>query len=358
MIFQKLNKKHRTINRCVCAVCIALSYIIVSCDTNEITPIDVTKELTLYKSTIIPDFCYTEAFIKDSFIVLITSCDDNYFHIFNKNTLKLVRKFGKKGKAPFEFHFPQSYVTNTSSKFNCPEIDIYDVNLVKDYKIDIPGIASGLKEPFEGITSQITNKKLAFSNGLGVLQGNKIAGRGLDESKGLFYIYDNISGSKRWIDYKPRFSIKDRYKMMAYYGYLSSNSTRIVYASRFMDEVLFYNSDGELMNEHYFSSVKKPILSKKFSGVDEESMLYFVNSYGTPDFCYVIRLAYTAKDLHKSQDRTCKILSFDWDGNLKNVYQYHSFPQCFCVDEATKTMYFITHSDDLNSVKIEKLVYK
>lgn len=323
-------------------------------NNNHITPLEVTKELKVKKSVAVPDGCFTEAFIYDSLLVLVGYCDTSSFQIYNKNNLKLIRKFGKKGKSPHEFHTPLPFSTNSTSDLNNPVLHFNDINLVRKQQIDFKKISLGYKE-FECITSESLDKNLSFSNDLGFLEEDKIVGRQIDESKGLFYIYDKKLKEKKWIDYVPNAKISTKYRLMAYYGYLCTNSQNIMYAGRFFDEILFYDSNRQLLKEHYFSKIEEPLLSKKFSGVSQESMLYAMKAYGTPDFCYVVRIARTGNDFQKNKNTPSKILVFDWDGNLADVYQHESFPSCFCVDETSKTMYCITKSNDMDEINIEKI---
>jgi len=343
-----------SMNRLTYTISILISFVIISCSTNEITPLDVSKELHTNKYVTIPDGCYTESFIFDSFLVLIASCDSNYFQVYNKNTLEFVRKFGIKGKSPHEFLLPLPYKTNTTSNLTDSILCFYDLNLARNQYIDFQKITKGLM-PYECVSMRPIDKQLLFSNDLSFLEGNKIAGRSIDVSEGLFFIYNTKSKKKKWIDYLPHLSINERYRLLAYYGYLCSNTKSIVYASRYFDEILFYDLNGQIFKEHYFSKIKKPILSKEFSGVSDESMLYTMKIYGTHDFCYILRIARNGENFRKIRNEPSKILAFDWDGNLVNVYQYESFPSSFCVDETTRTIYCVTKGEDPNTIRIEKI---
>jgi len=80
-----------------------------SCSTNEITPLNIEKRLIATDTTMIIDGCYNIAFIYDRMLVLIANCDEHFFHIYDKETLNFIKKFGIKGRGPYEFNFPYKY---------------------------------------------------------------------------------------------------------------------------------------------------------------------------------------------------------------------------------------------------------
>ncbi len=336
---------------------VLLFFIATSCNSRneEITKLETSKYLKVKESKIIPDGCFVEAFVYDSLLVLVSICDSTNFQVYNRYSLKLIRKFGEKGKSPFEFHTSLPYRSNSTVNVNDSLLYFYDLNLVREQKINLGKIAAGFK-PFESITSKSLDINLAFSNDLGFLEGNKVVGRGIDDSKGLFFIYDQNSEMKKWVDYLPKIKMNNEYKLLSYYGYLWSNSNRIVYAARYFDEVLFFDSDGHIIKEHYFSKVVKPILSKEFSGVSGESKLFAMKAYGTNDFCYILRVARPGNDFQQNQNKPSQILVFDWKGNLVNVYQHSSYPTCFCVDKDSQTMYCVTKYNDPNNITLEKII--
>jgi hypothetical protein len=126
---------------------------------------------------------------------------------------------------------------------------------------------------------------------------------------------------------------------LTFYGELKSNSKEIFYATRYFDQVLFYDSSGKLLKEYYFSKLNKPILSRNFSGVDDESPIFFKNAYGTEDFCYFLRLGWKGTDLFERKYHPTNVLVFNWNGDLVKVHDLNSCPFLFCVDNDNTTLF-------------------
>ena len=144
-------------------------------------------------------------------------------------------------------------------------------------------------------------------------------------------------------------SIPLNYRNWTYTGVLCANPQKdvIVFASNYFDQILFFNIDGKIIKEHYFSTIKKPLLSTTFSGVSSESPIYFSKIYGTPEHCYALRVNRPITDIKEDKASIpMQLLSFDWDGNLVAVYEYKSYSKVFCVDESTNTLYGVFNNEE------------
>ncbi len=342
MVSSKMKKmKNKSISSALTPFYIVSVFLVISCKQNEITKLENSKTLKYENSICISDFCFNTSFITDSFVIFIAECDSNYFHIYNKNNLRFFKKFGTKGKAPYEFNFPFPFQTNTTSKKSNMLFDFYDLNLAQIKEIDFDRICNG-DNISKCITSKLMDNNLLISNELCYLEDNKIAGQDLGYSEGLFFIYDDSLRNKSWVNYNPTFKLQKRYRQLVYSGSLCSNSETIIYASRNFDEVLFYKTDGSLIREYYFSEIEKPILSKNFSGVDYDSPLYFLSLYGTKSWCYVLRIGKSISKLkEENMQSVANIIKFSWDGEIDNVYTLDAVPNSFCVDESSNILYCI-----------------
>jgi hypothetical protein len=331
---------------------VLLFTIVLSCTKkNEVTNITVTNQTKILKEVTISNKCFQNSFIYDSLLVLIADCDSYYFHVYNKLNLNYITKFGKKGRSPHEFFYPLPYITNTSHGANGSIFKFFDLNLKQEKIIDFSKYTNSPDSKF--ITSRMMDKNLSSSIELNQLNNGCVAGKDIDFSGGLFFIYDSISKNKKWVDFIPKLKIEEKYRVLAYYGLICSNSNRIFYASRHFDEVLFFDNEGKLLKEYYFSEIKKPILSKNFSGVASESPVYSMRSFCSDKYCYIIKVNLRFDELKESLFRPVQVLQFNWEGNLVKTYILDSLPKCFCVDENENTMYLV--SADKNSGDILNL---
>lgn len=336
-------------------VSIILVFLFCACSgKNDITQLKIKNVLVPEKVVNISDGCYSEVLINDSLLILVSRCDTNLFHVYNKNTLDFITSFGKKGRSPQEFFEPIFYRNITTSVTSTSVLDFYDQNLAQNKRINFGNIAKGVN-PYECIESSILEHELFETYDLSYLGKNKVVGRKIGECPGLFFIDDLESKDRQWIDFIPNKGVDDLYKTNVYHGSLWSNTKNIMYASRNFDEVLFFNSNGILLKEHHFSKLKKPVLSKTDPIVSTESMLYFLRAYGTPNYCYALRVGRTGTDFYENFHAPTNILVFDWEGNLKNVYQHKYYPTSFCVDEETNTMYCLIRSYVTPDVRLEKI---
>jgi len=348
------------INKCIMRIkiitfSIFLSVILISCSTKEITPLVLSEELLVNNKVSVRNGCFNTALIYDSLLILIAECDSNYFHIYNKNTLNFIWKFGKKGRGPVDFNFPFPY---TNTNLNEEKYIFYDLNIPKESFINFNKVVTG-HSLSDCISTKVIDVNLFSCNELNFIENNRVIGQDLDKSEGLFFIYDTKLKKKEWINYIPKFKIKSKYRNSVYTGSLCSDGETIVFSPRHFDLVLFFNSQGNLFKEYNFSKIKKPILSKQFSGVDYNSLLYTHSIYGTKEYCYILRINKSITDLSDNRNYPTQILKFDWNGNLINANIIKSLPSSFCVDESSSTLYCIFIEDQTSEfVQIAKLSLK
>ena len=313
-----------------------------------ITPLNTTFVLEAKSVATIPEACYENVSIVDSLLVFTSLCDDDIFHLYNKDNLKFVKSFGQKGSGPIDFLAPYPYNMNSSLLKEESEASFFDVNSMQNKVIEFQKVISGEKLA-DCVKSQPLDENLYFGIDLAKLRNSKIAGRCLDESKGLFYIYDTNTKKKKWVDYYPKVKVDERYRKSLYYGLLSGNPEKglIVHASRYFDQVLFYDLDGNLKREYHFSESKIPELDTKSNSVTVESHIYAINMYATEEYCYVFRANQSRNEIY-TPNFPVYVLMFDWSGNLINIFESYVFPERFCVDEESKSIYFIKSNPEEN----------
>jgi hypothetical protein len=307
----------------------------------EITPLIMTKEITGSLIQNITEGCYWESFILDSLLVLNSTCDTNIFHIYNKFDLRFLGKAGTKGQAPFEFESPYLYKTATTTKEKNSML-FFDTNLGQNKNVDFKKILAG--ERIDNcVESEQIDRNLILCHELLVLDENRVAGTSMNESKGIYFIYNKKDKEKKWVDQHPKTKLDNKYHVDLYYATLGANPSKntIVYASRHFDEILFFNTDGELKKEYYFSELIQPEISTQFTGISNDAPIYSLKMYCTNEHCYVLRVNQTTYQLNDNTVLPIQILAFDWEGTLIDIYKLNFYPNTFCVDEETQTIYLI-----------------
>ena len=318
----------------------------------EITPlnlISLPEESEVFK--IEEDGFFNDVFILDSFLIMTTVKNDHKIHVYNKNNLQLITKFGTDGMAPFEL--PQVLpVNNASFTQKADNILFYDIKVWQFKTINLN------KFLLEGnvatcIFSSPMDKNLFYSFYLNILNENRfVAMSDPNAKKGMFYIYDTLKKEQIFIKHVPPKKVEDRYKYLLYYGHINANPYKnaIIFSSSHFDQVLFYNLEGKLQRQHIFSTLKMPELSKQFSGPVNESIRYTVRTYATSEYCFVFRLCQsTFKDWTSIITKPTQLLVFNWDGNLVQSFNLPMNRYDICYDEEFGYLYLIEDSDDEKS---------
>lgn len=323
-----------------CLIFSGLLIMLTSCDLNSNKTTPKSQELVIKDSIKYINKCYYSAMIYDTLLVLLSDCDSNYFHVFNKYTLKPIIHFGRKGKGPEDFSTPFPFKTNSITKLNHGEVEYYNLNSPLIAKIDFN--KANLEDGRSSyITSKIIDEELYANMELNKISENFIAGIELGSPDGLFFIYDKRTKEKKWIEYLPK--LEDIYNefRLVYLGSLCSNLTTLAFANKFFDQISFYNSDGIIFKKYSFSENEKPRLNLYSKTIEPSSKIYFAKSYGTNDHYYVSRLNYSMDSVISNKFLPSSILQFDWQGNILNHYLLQTIPDCFCVDESSKILYAV-----------------
>ncbi|MBV2247996.1 MAG: hypothetical protein KUL83_12570 [Lentimicrobium sp.] len=326
------------------------------CSNEKTEKLNNLIPLVSQQSATIQDGCYHDIFIiHDSLLVLISECDTIYFSVYNKNTLKLITRFGKKGKGPYDFNYPFPFKTNNLDQDNKIFFDFYNLNLPTFTSINFEGIIK--MGNFKGnIKSQITDKELFGPSEFNQLSNDNIAGLDNDNPNGLFFIYNKSTKNMTWITYTPLFKdVESRYLNSLYYGTLCSNGQTLVFAYRYLDIISFYDLDGKLLKQYSYSQIAKPTLSTSFSGVEDTNRIFYISSFGTKKYYLVHRAGQPWNILRDSKLFPSEILSFDWNGNLKAAYSLDYTPACFCYDEKENSIFCIERNYPIDgTVNIKK----
>lgn len=328
-----------------------------SCKDKELSELyDLSKAVYVNTETrsYVSNSCFTTSFIYDSLLVFKAECDDNIFHIFNKNTLDRIHKFGEKGRAPFEFHFPFPYISNTTSLDGNSVFLFYDLNLYQNKAINFSKIIQGY-DLGDCITSELIDKNLIDSDHLNILDNGSIAGIDISSPNGIFYIYDSITKIKQWVSYDHKFELEDRYYKSVYQGLMASGRGVIIFAYKYIDEILVFDLTGNLLKKYNFSKLLPPKLSTSFTGVDHDAPIFFSQVYATPSTCMFLRLNRSIQDITNS-DECIHLIELDWSGEIVNVYKTHMILGAFCLDNESRTLYGIDvkeyHKDEIPMLKI------
>lgn len=323
-----------------------------------VTEIIPTKQVEKVNESIqIVEGCYSDCFILDSLLILIANCDSNYFHVYDKRTLSLILKFGIKGEGPNDFSRPTVYNSTLTKLEQNGIISFYDIHLGYNKDVNFGEILQG-KSLTNNILAQPMSKDLLPCYEINFISKDKIVMRSVDEEKGLFMFYNPLKEEKKWVKHHPKMKGAEG-KRHVYYGLVHSNPSKksIVYSSRYFDEILFFDLEGNLNKEYYFSEMKLPPMSDKFSGVSNEATIYSARIYSTLEHCYILRANQPFNKLINDPILPVHMLKLDWSGNMVDIIQLSTFPYLYCVDEETGILYLINRNNKEDEFYSEILTF-
>ena len=261
-----------------------------SCKEIPITPLNITKSLTLIGEKQVTNNSFGYSITKDSLLIMIAygDADEKFIHVYD-TAFNFKFSVGNKGKLFSEFNMPQFFNTNF---------------------ID-----------------------------------STFVGRSIDMNYGSFFIYNSRSKEKKWIKFNHKFRYPDKkYEDQSYLNSICVHpqKKKIIVAYRYFDLIQLYDDEGKLLQECCFSKIQKPLLSTVASGMAPEASFYNLSICGTNKYCYILRANKTGIQLqNQPQKLSGQLIVMDWSGNIKNIYPCPELLYSICVD-ANDTYLFAT----------------
>ena len=273
---------------------------------------------------------YTGMTVKDSLLIMFNQLTENCIRIFNLNNNSLICEFGEYGNQPAEFksaEFTECQMRNDSI------LEIHDFGQKRLKTMNLTNILNG-GNIWNNIKGGILPDELFNVHSMKRLDENSVIARPMNGYEGGAgqIIYDFKTGKSRIIEFYP--PLKGRFnKSNIYRGYTATNINKgvIVEALLYIDAVNFYDSTGEIFKSYSFrDGVKMPEIGRDKNPINRRP--YSGRIYGTENYCYVNKVDEIRENVAET-----KIIVFDWEGNIKKVFQldniwFHEF----CVDEKTK----------------------
>ena len=334
---------------------LSIFFLVLSCKEKEedysitsLNPVKLPEESESYR---IEEGCYSSFFILDSFLIMTPLCNlernsevDKKIYVFNKKTLQLVAKFGTRGMANFEFLstiFPLSTVRQKSDS-----ILFYD-SMSKHFKtVNLNKFLSGVTVA-DCISSTAMYQDLMSAVSLKIVDESKFVCRSHQDAErtiSMFFIYDTKKNEMKRTKPIPNLKVDEQHRKFLYHGVLGANGSKksIVYSTRYFDQIIFYDLNGNIMKHHVFSPLIKPELSNQYLvPVPESTLNYALDIYETSAYCFLTTRCYQFGDNQRN------LLIFNWEGLLINTFEF--FPNTrICYDEEFECLYTFESSEEEN----------
>lgn len=230
--------------------------------------------------------------IVDSLLIILTYGDIYKFHIYNKNTLKLIGKFGREGRGPSEYINP--FIMSQKKKIrDSSYLLIHDNTLRRTNYVNILEAINKTNYYPKSFNSQ--NKKLSHADIIhsAVMTADSfIVGTPNIPNSGKFFCYDIYKDEIIWEPYYPITNIvpNKMFQDELYSSYLAlrPNATDIAAASLFFKRIDILDKKGKLKRSIIFNQNKEPDFSNADSWPPKGSHEYFTSISVSQDFIYAL----------------------------------------------------------------------
>lgn len=329
-----------------------------SCSKAKIDIIPIGRNILPINKYDIVNKCVSDCLITDTLLITINECHDKFFSIYSCNTGYLINEFGQKGRQRDEFSFPIFWNENN---YDANGIVVYDLNSMQQKQININKIIETNASQDNISANKLPTQIIATLN-LSSLGEDKIVGTPIisDGGNGSFFIYDRATNEKEWINYPFRYKYRNSLiTQLANDCVVEVNDYRqsIISAYRYYDAINIYNTKGALKNKIRFSNINKPIEAKDVSTIDSSYPLFFTKIYSTLDHCYILRLNISINNLIDKKESITKIIKIDWEGNIKDCYNFNFVVNSFCVNsDDSKLFVFYDNKQNPELMSINEYV--
>jgi len=292
-----MNKNRLLFNTIIFIILISVSTDCKNGSTSGTKPSEGPQTLKGQKIELSSTFSTIDIEIVDSFLIILTYGDSYFFHVYNKNTLKLIGKFGKEGRGPFEFHLPHM-MSQTDKQRDSSYLRIFDDTRKRIDIVNILGAINKSGDYYKSINfgnKNLTQADLIHSAVMPADSfvvgnpGSLIIGA---DYGGKFFCYDIYNDKMTWEPYYPIPKIPpiERAKNDLYTSYLAlrPNGNDIASASAFFNRIDILDRKGKLKRAIVFNQDKDPDFSKADSWPPKGSHFYFASISVSQDYIYAL----------------------------------------------------------------------
>jgi len=233
--------------------------------------------------------------IIDSLIIIQESGNTYNFIVYNKNTLKLIGKFGRQGRGPSEYNL-LIMMKQKIMKRDSAYLIIYNLNNKRIDSINILGAIN--KVNYYPKSIKFRNQKLSqvYPMRTAVIAADSfLIGTSSYNPEGKFFCYDIYNNKLTWEPFYPIPKIKphERMIMSLYYCYLALRPTEkdIAAASLFFERIDILDKKGELVRSIVFENQdKEPDFSSPDRMPPRGVHEYFTSISVTQDYIYALNI--------------------------------------------------------------------
>ena len=269
--------------------------------------------------------------IVDSMLIFLCYGDQYKFHVYNKNTLKFLGKFGHEGRGPAEFVMP--VILSQKMKIrDSSYLVIYD-NVPR--RLSFVNILKAINnKSYNPITLNLRNRRifrLSLVASAVITPDSAIIGSSTDHNiEGRFFCYNISQDILTWLSFypKPKKTPVQYLKGSLYKTYMAlrPDGSNIAAAALFFERIDILDSTGQLEHSVVFKNQDEQDFSKPNSTLPPKGVHeYFTSLSVSQDFIYALKQNIIVGSGQRID--TSYIVKIPWDETTKSPDIYKMIPK-------------------------------
>jgi hypothetical protein len=342
--------------------CVLMLIAFSSCKENQSTKNQVSYVKNITTSTLVGDsipmnniYEAHKLIALDTLLIITSFNGDYFFHIYNINTFKLIKEFGKKGRGPDEFLAPRITMQRLDNNLDGSDLLIFDEGRKTISSINILYI---LLNKEDGIKTRELPKQMVSISDI-IFMNDSIAfyAPSGNENLGRFSIYHFSTTERTFIPYLPDLGFKVHANNL-YPIYATSSACvneskkRFVAIPVLLGELDFFDFSGNYIKSTIIERVNE-IKNAKYEKMIFQTPgvgYYITDLQSVNDKIYAL---FTTKKFPNLKNKSIsEIYVFDWDGNPIEKYVLDREINSFAYDSSNNR--FIGYSTNNNEYPLFK----
>lgn len=286
--------------------------------------------------------------VVDSLLFVMDNVEGHAIAIYDMKNNRTIDRVIKEGQGPEEILRPISMDISPNNKF----LSIFQRQngVYKEYKIDDLILSNILPE--NNLKFEQADRLLKLNNGFLTIGSYE---------KGMFTLWDEDGTRVNVINTYPDYlqSIEDpitRYKLNQGYMAYNKQTEKIIFASYFTGDIIFYNLADNSLHEfekYNFGNnrFKNRIERTGEIDIDKEDVIHCFGMNSTKDYFYVLYSGERMDSLQKAKQSY--VIKYNANGELITCYQTDRPLRSLCISEGDNTMYAVSLSENLDYVIIK-----
>ena len=283
----------------------------------------------------------TQMLVNDSLLIMANLNSENRFMAFSLPGFQLVKSFGKVGRGPGEFQYPQ-LVPAVGNGCLC-----YIYERANNHLFSLNNDLSISELPFQ-LPEATTNHTINDKQVAGFLPGEFVYAESVKGGKAVFnFKVDGDSVQSRQIF---NLSFSDAHKSWAsYIGDFGANAEklRVVYAYKYFKRLIFVDLKNNTSRTLIFDAGEAG-KGDAISVMSPENVTHYWGMSAQSDFVYVLYSGRSPVDVNREWQKKqfyIFVEKYDWNGNPVAKYRLDNWGY-FCADQKRGKIYLASVNDE------------